>query len=267
MTAFDDLHQQMAKRQVIAIVGAGVSMGATGGAETASWVGLLRDGIKRCEHFGAPPKGWGDRQREALEHGDLDDLLGVASQIENRLDAPDGGEYSAWLQDTVGRLRVRDREVLEALRDLGIPLATTNYDDLIEEVTTLPAVTWRDGAAVQRVIRGDESGVLHLHGYWRQPESVVLGIRSYDAVLGDTHAQTVQSALALMNSFLFIGYGAGLADPNFGALLRWMRRVFAGSEYRHYRLWALRRNERSSRSLILGRNGFLRLRTVQPTWT
>jgi hypothetical protein len=117
-----------------------------------------------------------------------------------------------------------------------VPLATTNYDGLIEEVTRLPTVTWRDGARIQRVIRGDENGVLHLHGYWEQSESVVLGIRSYDQVLGDAHAQTVQSALALMKSFLFVGCGEGLADPNFGALLQWMQKVFPGAEYRHFRL-------------------------------
>jgi hypothetical protein len=39
-----------------------------------------------------------------------------------------------------------------------------------------------------------------------------------------------------MRTLLFVGCGEGLEDPNFGALLRWTRRVFAGSEYRHYRL-------------------------------
>jgi hypothetical protein len=75
-----------------------------------------------------------------------------------------------------------------------------------------------------------------VHGHWEQPETVVLGIRSYDKVLGDAHAQTVQSALGLMKSFLFVGCGAGLVDPNLGALLQWIRKVLAGSEYRHFRL-------------------------------
>src|SRR5262249_38269036 len=68
------------------------------------------------------------------------------------------------------------------------------------------------------------------------PESVVLGIRSYEQVLGDAHAQTLQQALRATRTLLFVGCGAGLADPNLGALLRWSRGVFAGSEYRHFRL-------------------------------
>jgi hypothetical protein len=77
---------------------------------------------------------------------------------------------------------------------------------------------------------------LHLHGYWQDPQSVVLGIRSYEAVLGDAHTQAIQRALRATRTLLFIGYGAGLADPNFGALLRWARGVFSGSEFRHFRL-------------------------------
>ena len=92
----DDLQQQVANGQVVAIVGAGVSIGATG-ADTASWVGLLKNGITRCEEVGnpRPNPGWGDRQRAALEDGQLEELLAVASQIESRLGAPNGGEYRA----------------------------------------------------------------------------------------------------------------------------------------------------------------------------
>ena len=233
-----DLRQQIANGQAIAIIGAGVSIGATKNAPTASWVGLLKDGVARCEAVGnpRPPSGWGDRQRAALDGSDLDDLLGVAEQVSRRLGYPSGGEWRRWLRETIGTLRAHERSVLEAVRDLGIPIATTNYDGLIEEVTGWPAVTWRDGARVERVLRGDEEGVLHLHGHWADPASVVLGIRSYYAVLGDAHAQTVLRALRLRQAFLFIGFGAGLGDPNFGELLSWSRAVFSGSEYRHFRL-------------------------------
>ena len=133
-------------------------------------------------------------------------------------------------------LKAERRDVLEALRDLKVALATTNYDGLIEEVTNLPAVTWMDGAKVERVVRGDEPGVVHLHGYWDRPESVILGIRSYEQVLGDAHAQTMQQAIRSLKTLLFVGCREGLLDPNFGALLKWSAKVFAGSEYRHFLL-------------------------------
>jgi len=133
-------------------------------------------------------------------------------------------------------LRLKRREVLEALSELDVPIATTNYDGLIEEVTGLEPVTWRDRNRVQRVIRGDEAGGLHLHGFWGDPQSVVLGVRSYDDVVSDPHAQATLRALAIVKSFLLVGFGAGLTDPNFGALREWMREALPGAEYRHFRL-------------------------------
>lgn len=64
------------------------------------------------------------------------------------------------------------------LSTLGVKFATTNYDGIIEEVIGSPPVTWKEDAKVERVIRDDDQAVLHLHGYWDQPESVILGIRS-----------------------------------------------------------------------------------------
>jgi len=66
----------------------------------------------------------------------------------------------------VGSLRQVDGAVLEALGELGVPLATTNYDSLIEQATGLDGVTWREGSRVQVVLRGGERSVVHLHGSW-----------------------------------------------------------------------------------------------------
>jgi hypothetical protein len=65
---------------------------------------------------------------------------------------------------------------------------------------------------------------------------VILGIRSYEEVLGDAHAQTMQRAIRSLKTLLFVGCGEGLHDPNFGALLEWTCKVFPGAEYRHFRL-------------------------------
>ena len=97
-------------------------------------------------------------------------------------------------------------------------------------------MTWRDGPQSQRILRGDERGIVHLHGHWRDPESVVLGIGSYEDVLRDTGAQALLQALATYNSFLLVGFGKGLGDPNFAALRAWMATAHGNSEYRHYRL-------------------------------
>jgi hypothetical protein len=235
---FEDLRAELEQGQVVVMVGTGVSVGATANAKVASWTGMLEDGVNRCEQVAWPPvpDGWGDRLRAQIASGDLWELLSAADNITERLGGRIGGEYRRWLRETVGQLRAKDKALIAALRDLGGILATTNYDGLLEEDTDTPPVTWRQRELAQRVIRGDDPGVLHLHGYWQDPESVVLGIRSYEAVLGDRHAQAMQRALATTHTFLFVGFGEGLADPNFGALRRWMGELFGSGEYRHFRL-------------------------------
>jgi len=238
-----DLRAQIEAGQVLIIAGAGVAVAATAGGvpgsnRVASWKGLLADGIERCVLVGRPAatEGWAERLRADLESADLDDLLSMAERVASRLGAPAEGEYRRWLRGTVGALRVSDPSVPRALAELGTTIATTNYDGLLEEVTGRPPVTWRDGARMERVVRGDEAGILHLHGHWQDPESVVLGIRSYEKVLGDAPAQAMIRALRTLRTLVFVGCGAGLEDPNFAALLAWSRDVFAGSEYRHFRL-------------------------------
>ena len=77
---------------------------------------------------------------------------------------------------------------------------------------------------------------MHLHGFWRDPSSVVLGIRSYAAVRGDNTFQALQAALGSVRSLVLVGVGAGGQDPNLGILLNWIEETFASSEYRHFRL-------------------------------
>jgi hypothetical protein len=55
--------------------------------------------------------------------------------------------------------------VLQALAGLGVPLATTNYDGLLEALTGRPVVTWRQSALFEQVLRGDHETILHLSAW------------------------------------------------------------------------------------------------------
>ena len=187
----DDLRAEIARGHVLVVVGAGVSIGATGGNALASWQGLLENGVERCVAVRGLDSKWANRVREEIRSGDMDDLLSAAEKISSKFGFPAGGEYRRWLHETVGNLELKDRTVVDAIRDLGLPIATTNYDSLLEEATSRPAVTWRDGDKAARVIRGEEAGILHLHGHWEEPESVVLGVRSYEHIRGNQYAQTL----------------------------------------------------------------------------
>lgn len=234
-------HPKRADR-VLVIVGSGVSMGATWGqpgSRAAAWKGLLELGLERCTELNIRTRAWANSEKRKLGKGDLDSYLAIATEIENRLRAPENGEFTEFLRRTVGDLVATDRTVLNglaALANLGIPLATTNYDGLLEQVTGMDAVTWQQTSRVEEVLRGDDQAILHLHGHWRTPSSVVLGQSSYDRVLQSPHAQATLRRILASRSVVFIGCGEGLNDPDFGLLLRWAAETLRSSPYKHYRL-------------------------------
>lgn len=233
----DDLKQNIAAGEVVVVVGCGVSMAVTNGNDISIWGGMLRHGVERCcEVVSGLDDKWKQRVLDETR-SDLDDMLSAAEKVSRKLNAPDGGEFSRWLRDSVGSLEALSPGLLEAIQGLGAPIATTNYDDLIENVTGRRPITWTQSNLAVRFLRGNEpEKVLHLHGHWEEPGSVVLGIRSYESVLGQEAAQALLRALRMTRTLLFIGFGEGLHDPNFGALLEWTRRELAGDHYRHFRL-------------------------------
>ena len=223
-----ELKQKIAAREVVAIIGSGVSIQVTHGEPCASWSGLLKDGAQRC--------GGAVELSPLIDSGKIGMMLAAAEAVATELGAPDSGEYRLWLRDTVGALSIKEHGLIDAIHSLGSIIATTNYDDLITRDRPVPAVPWTKESEVEEIVRGNRAGVIHLHGFFDAPESVVLGIRSYDQVVGSKHAQAILHALRMTKTLLFIGCGDGLADPNLGALLAWSAEVFQKSPYRHFRL-------------------------------
>jgi hypothetical protein len=141
-TPLDDLRAEVAAGRAVAIVGAGVSIAATGNAPSPSGRGCWRTVSPYCDGLlgSSLPAGWAERRRAQLASGDTEELISAAEDITRRLGGPGGGEYLRWLERSVGRLTATRPEVLDALAALGIPLATTNDDGLLDG---LPRVTWR----------------------------------------------------------------------------------------------------------------------------
>jgi len=208
----DDLEARIAAQRVVVFVGTGVSWGASS-SPLAGWKGFLEAGIHVCEAVLGPslPPGWAERQRAALEAGDLDEWLNVAEAFPASSMRRAAGSFDAGYE--------------------------TNYDNLLEDVIARRAITWRDDNDVTRFVQdGRLDDVLHVHGHWRDSTSVVLGVRSYEGIAGHEHAQSTLRTLLMTHTAVFVGYGEGLGDPNFGALRSWAATVLRGVEHRHYRL-------------------------------
>jgi tetratricopeptide (TPR) repeat protein len=225
-----DLRKELAAGNVLVVVGTGVSIQASGGDPRAGWDGLILDGIEYCLKRALLDDASGEALRGDLRAGKR---LEVAERITAVLDQ---GDLRRWLEESAGALPLRNPEIIEAIHSIGAPLATTNYDDLLSRGRDARPVSWTDPALALQVVRDGRAGVLHFHGCYDVPSSVILGTRSYQKILEERGAQALQQAVAAMQTLLFIGCGDGLSDPNFGSLLKWSAEAFPGSIYSHYSL-------------------------------
>jgi tetratricopeptide (TPR) repeat protein len=234
----DELRKRLADRRVVVVAGSGVTAAATGGHGLSSWSGLIESGIEHAAELPGVAKGRLDAARLLLGVGDSGALISAGELVCEMLGGRDGGQYAGWLRDTVGSLELVNPSVPEALLALGVPVATTNYDDLIKSASAgWERVTWLEGGgAILPALQGEDRAVVHLHGHWRMPRSVVLGVRSYEELGASGPAQALQRAMATMSSMLFVGVGDGASDPNFGALRKWLAQTFPDNRYCHYRL-------------------------------
>ena len=226
-----ELREAVAAKRAIVIAGAGVSMMATQGEPTASWIGLLLDGIERCRHLGELPESDAARIHQDVLSGDVPTMIAAAQELQNILSSVAGGHFGKWLRATIGSLSPVNPGILDAIAALDVPVATTNYDDLVSNAVGGSPCTWQEAPSIQRITRGHSRGVIYLHGKWDTPGSVVLGMDSYEAVVGDNASQQILRALFASNTVIFVGFGAGLNDPNFLGLRSWCRDVLRASDY------------------------------------
>jgi hypothetical protein len=223
---------------LVIVVGTGVTWGATRQSR-ASWLGLLNHGVDHLVQMEQLTEKAGKDRLEKLQLAfnpfRLDAALDAAQDIEHNLKYPDASAFALWLDSVFKDFKAHDdkKATLEALRDLeqaGVLLLTTNYDNLLEDITGLPAVTWEDHDDFLRITTREKRGILHVHGHWQRPSSIVLGRTSYERVVADSRIQELLKSLWLHKHWLYVGCGNGLDDPNLGSLLAWSKNWGAGLE-------------------------------------
>ncbi len=242
-TQIQMLKRDIAGGRLVSVVGTGVSVAATrnqeaDGCKIATWPGLLLHGVKHCRARGLADDGDVELLNMQIDTGRIDYMIQAADTITKKLKSADIGVFRGWLKDnTVGRLRIAEHSVIDAVVGLPGVITTLNYDHLLEDASRRGTITWRQPDEVQDVLLGiNADAVLHLHGSYRDPESVVLGSGTYAAVRDDAHAQTVLRLFTLDRTLLFIGCGDTVHDPNFTRLIAWARDGLRDVSPRHHLL-------------------------------
>jgi hypothetical protein len=223
---------------LVVITGTGVSLQSVGypapGTEIAGWPGLLLHGLNHCLSLQL----LGDDEAAIVElqikQGTVDYLIEAAQKINECLDRRANGRYW-WLKESIGQLKVTEPRLILAIQGLGGVIATLNYDSLLADVTGRPPIHWRQQTEITRYLRGhSKEFILHLHGQWQVPQSIVLDRRSYEEIACDVKMQDLLRRFARFETMLFVGCGQTFFDPNFQTLLRWAHKALEGAEHRHF---------------------------------
>jgi hypothetical protein len=234
------LSESTRRGELVAVTGSGVSVGLTNASNPAlSWKGLILDGFAYGVRKGKISLVQETSWRAQIESTDIDELLGAAEFMGRKLEAPNGDLYARWLESVFKNIRPQNKAMQRAILALataGIPLCTLNYDTLVEQTTGFTSVNMTDTVRVLAWMRREIQGVFHLHGVWESPATCVLGIRDYEATLGNDVRDMIQRSLGSFKRLLFIRCGDTFGDPNFSALIRWLRQNTKSAAPEHYAL-------------------------------
>lgn len=241
MNHVEEIADAAAAGKLVAVIGAGASIAVASRSTPArSWPDLLRSAFSFANEAGHIDDVQLVRWQGALNSGDMDDLLGAAEFSTRKLGGKKGLLYARWLEQEFSKQKIASnsnlKSSLQSLHRLGVPIATLNYDTLLEKIVKANPITMSDLRAVLAWSRREDNSILHLHGIWSQPESIVLGVSDYNEAVADQFRANLQRGLLSFNRILFIGCGETLYDPNFSSLLGWVRDVLGSSSLQHYAL-------------------------------
>ncbi|MEA2339507.1 MAG: hypothetical protein QOE82_3514, partial [Thermoanaerobaculia bacterium] len=111
----DDLRGELAKGNVLVVVRTGVSIQASGNATCARWDGLILDGINHCVQTNLMTEDEASTLRAKLSTKAVTEMIKVGEKISATLGAPHGGEFRRWLWESVGKLPLLDRGIIETI--------------------------------------------------------------------------------------------------------------------------------------------------------
>jgi small basic protein len=211
------LKKRIRSNRLVVMTGTGVSKGLVN-SEKLTWIGLLNEIrallFKRDHQCFIPDADW-NRSSE-IKKAEL--LKMVAFDRFRYLD------YRQFVSIVMRDIPdpVRNHDLAVAIKQLELPIATTNYDLLLEhsldrfeaDLTRIP---------VRMSVENHKEFVYHVHGVWFDSDSVILSDTEYEKSQYDFEYAIgklfYSSAVpGEHRSLLFVGTKAGMIDSHFSSL-------------------------------------------------
>ena len=240
MSDIESVRESAAAGKLLVITGAGTSMGlASKSTPAVSWKALIQSALSFCSLKGLIDPVQLARYEAILISTDIDEMIGVATFATKKLGGPKGILFADWLNSVFSMQRCSNgamKNAVIALSKSNVPIATLNYDVLLEKASRLSTISMDEPRKVMGWARREAAGILHLHGVWDKPHSVVFASEDYVTAVKDEFRQNLQRGLTSYKHVLFIGCGTTFEDPNLAGLITWMRSVVGTGALKHHAL-------------------------------
>ncbi|CAF4062846.1 unnamed protein product, partial [Rotaria magnacalcarata] len=237
----------VALNNALIFIGTGVSSYTANHEQNFShWKGLLQHGLQRCHQSGLVSDKDFEEFNSTFQSNTAEaaDYVHVADKIkcgfEKESDAPKVDIYKLWLTETLGNLTVKDSKLIKSIGELECPIITTNYDCLLEDILDRKPLTWSKycTADIDNSLKDLKNYILHVHGYFREPDTVIFSSNDYTRIHEEQFGQSNLGSLMKRKTLLFIGFETGLSDPHFSNLLKWIFSVTGKRSLSMYKLVA-----------------------------
>jgi hypothetical protein len=232
MKTIEKIRQLIRENMIIPVVGAGVSHATAG---LPGWFGLVKDGLQYVKEKQLDYENLIEVAQNFLDQNRLTDAATIVKKLLNAPDHP----FSDWLTDLLGKPAVHSTELIESIQNLCLPIiATTNYDDLLNEVglnQNTNIYDWSEFEEIQRALLDGQKCIFHLHGRYRKPNTTIFGADDYYKLTSEIGYKTLLQQLWMNKHFLFIGCSRdGVMDNDFMTVLLFMRKWFPSLPHEHY---------------------------------
>jgi type II secretory pathway predicted ATPase ExeA len=201
------------KGRPVIILGAGVSKAIC--SRAPSWDQAMLGAIDEVIRISPDLEMEGRALTQLVNANSTDYRWQAAGFAARHLGYPNGAGWKDWLARTFGDLTPDQPALARAIDAIGLPIVTTNYDTLFEQAIGVPdGVVVQDSSAFVDAVKEKQRRVMHLHGIWSRPETVLWSQESYHHQLKDKFIQICRNWISVEGAIL-IGCGATLDDPNF----------------------------------------------------
>jgi hypothetical protein len=235
---YEDLQRLLGTRDLVLFAGSGLSQQACtdNGHHPPDWRGLLGGIIEWCRN---------ERLIESDHLEEINLLIEKNFLIDAGQELQENLEKSDLLRCLEEVLLCREAKASKAHELIAqIPFRaflTTNYDELIEgeyrfqKGVTLKKFYERSLEGVPDAFRSRKPFILKLHGDISDPDSIIIGNRSYERLLDNAKYLSCLGNIIYNSSILFIGFGG--SDPDL-ELITSRISEFDGRSKRHWMLVA-----------------------------